>query len=58
VEVAKESGIEFFIDDHYNNFVELNNAGIYTYLFDAPHNHKYEVGTHRIKSLKDIPIIK
>jgi hypothetical protein len=58
VEVAKESGIEFFIDDHYNNFVELNNAGIYTYLFDAPHNHKYEVGAHRIKSLKDIPIIK
>jgi hypothetical protein len=58
VEVAKKSGIEFFVDDHYNNFVELNNAGIYTYLFDAPHNHKYEVGAHRIKSLKDIPIIK
>jgi hypothetical protein len=57
VDVAKESGIDIFVDDSYDNFVQLNNAGIFTYLYDAPHNHKYEVGHHRIKSLSDIPIV-
>lgn len=57
VDVALESGIEVFIDDSYTNFVELNNAGIFTYLYDAPHNQKYEVGHHRIKSLYDLPMV-
>jgi len=54
VEVAKKSGITLFVDDRYSNFVELNNAGICTYLFDAPHNHRYQVGHKRIFSLKDL----
>lgn len=57
VDVALESGIEIFVDDFYDNFVQLNNAGIFTYLYDAPHNHKYEVGHHRIKSLYDLPMV-
>ena len=54
IEVAKKSGIEIFVDDRYENFVELNNAGICTYLFDAPHNRRYDVGYKRIFSLNDI----
>ena len=54
VEVAKESGIDIYVDDRYENFVELTNAGIFTYLFDAPHNRRYDVGFRRIKNLKEI----
>ena len=54
VEVAKKSGIEWFVDDRYENFVELNNAGICTFLFDAPHNQRYQVGYKRIYSLKEL----
>jgi 5'(3')-deoxyribonucleotidase len=54
VEVAKESGIDVFVDDRFRNFVELNNAGICCYLFDALHNQRYDVGHKRIKSLKEL----
>ena len=54
VKVAKESGIDIFVDDRYENFVELNKAGICCYLFDAPHNQRYEVGFKRIKSLREL----
>lgn len=54
VDVAKESGIDIFVDDRFENFVELNNAGICCYLFDAPHNQRYEVGHKRIKSLSEL----
>lgn len=54
VEVAKNAGIDWYVDDRYENFVELNNAGVCTFLFDAPHNHKYNVGYKRIYSLKDL----
>ena len=54
IEVAKKSGITVFVDDRYSNFVELNKAGICTYLFDAPHNKRYDVGFKRIFSLKEL----
>jgi len=54
VEVAKTSGIDIFVDDRYENFVELNNAGICTFLYDAPHNQRYDVGYKRIKTLKEL----
>jgi len=54
VDVAKESGIDIFVDDRFENFVELNNAGICTFLFDAPHNQRYDVGFKRIKTLKEL----
>lgn len=53
IEVAKQAGIEWFIDDSYDNFVELNNAGICTFLWDAAHNRRYDVGYKRIISFKD-----
>lgn len=54
VDVARKSGIEIFVDDRYENFVELNKAGICTFLYDAPHNQRYNVGHKRIKSLKEL----
>jgi len=58
VDVAKEFGIEIFIDDSYDNFVDLNNNGIFTYLFTAPWNMRYDVGHMRLNSLKEIPFLK
>lgn len=54
VEALKEMGVDIFVDDRYDNFVELNNAGICTYLFDACHNQRHNVGYKRIKSLKEL----
>ena len=54
VQAAKDAKVDIFVDDRYENFVELNNAGICCYLFDAPHNQRYNVGYKRIKSLKEL----
>lgn len=54
VEAAKESGIDIYVDDRYENYLELNSIGVTTYLFDAPHNRRYDVGNRRIKNLKEI----
>lgn len=54
LESARKSGIDMFVDDRYENFVELNNNGIMCWLFDAPHNQKYNVGHKRIKSLEEL----
>lgn len=54
VEVLKKHGCSVFVDDGYHNFIELNKSGILCYLYDAPHNKKYDVGHKRIKSLKEL----
>lgn len=54
VDAAKKHNVEVFVDDNYKNFVDLNRAGILCYLFDAPHNQRYDVGFKRIKSLKEM----
>lgn len=54
VDVIKDLDIDIFVDDRFDNFVELNKAGICCYLFDAPHNRRYDVGYKRIKSLKEL----
>jgi hypothetical protein len=58
VEAAKEAGVEVFVDDSYDNFVELNNAGVFTYLYTAPWNTRYDVGHMRLNSLKDMPLVQ
>lgn len=58
VEIAKSSGVEIFIDDSYDNFVDLNNNGIFTYLFTGSWNIKYDVGHMRINSLNELPFFK
>jgi len=57
VQVLKDAGVEIFIDDSYENFVELNKAGIFCYLYTAPWNSKYDVGHMRLNSLKDLPLL-
>jgi hypothetical protein len=58
VETAKSAGIEIFIDDAFENFVELNKGGITTYLYSKPWNLKYDVGHLRLNSLNDLPLLK
>lgn len=54
VEIIKSLNLDIFVDDRFDNFVELNKAGICCYLFDAPHNQRYDVGYKRLKSLKEL----
>lgn len=56
--LAKESGIEIFIDDSYDNFLDLNNNSIFTYLFSASWNKRHDVGHMRLNSLHDLPLLK
>lgn len=35
-------------------YYDKNKAGICTYLYDRPHNHRYDVGHKRIYSLKEL----
>ncbi len=53
VDVLKEAGIDMFIDDRYENFVELNKNGICCFLMDMPHNRRYDVGYKRIYGFDD-----
>lgn len=57
-DIANKLGLDIFIDDNYDNFVDLNNNGILCYLMDTEHNRKYNVGYKRIKTLYDIPFDK
>jgi len=54
VEIIKSTGIDIFVDDRFDNFVELNKAGICTFLFDTKANRRYNVGYKRIKDLKEL----
>jgi hypothetical protein len=54
VQACKDAKVDIFVDDSYSNFVELNKAGICTFLMDATHNRRYNVGYKRIKSLKEL----
>lgn len=58
VQAAKDAGVEIFVDDSYDNFVELNKNGVFTYLYTAPWNTRYDVGHMRLNSLKDIPLVQ
>lgn len=54
VDIALREKIDIFVDDSFDNFKSLNNAGVCCFLFDAPHNRRYNVGFKRIKNLKEI----
>lgn len=58
VDVAKEAGVEIFVDDSWDNFVDFNNNGITCYLYDTPHNRVADVGHLRINSFSDLPLYK
>lgn len=52
--VIKEANIDIFVDDCHLNYFKLNAAGINCYLWDAPHNQRFNVGYKRIKNLKEL----
>jgi len=54
IDAIKKAGVEVFVDDRYDNYEELNRNGVCCFLFDAPHNSRYDVGFKRIKSLKEL----
>ena len=54
IEVLKNLNIDIFVDDKYDNFKELNDNGIFTYLFTQDWNKRYDVGHKRIDSLDEI----
>jgi hypothetical protein len=58
VDLAKEAGVEIFIDDSFDNFVDLNNHGVFTYLLTTPWNIRHDVGHMRINSINDIPWLR
>jgi len=58
IDAAKEYKIDIFIDDHYENFSNLNENGVLTYLFTAPWNIQYDVGDMRLNSLKDLSLFQ
>lgn len=58
VAIAKEAGVEMFVDDSFDNFRDFNKNGITCYLMDMPHNRRHDVGHLRIASLHDMPILR
>lgn len=52
---AEKSGLDWFVDDNFDTFVEFNKAGIPCFLFDRTHNQRYDVGAKRIKHLRELP---
>ena len=51
VVACKQYRVELFVDDHYNNFCKLNQAGIKCLLMDRSYNRKYDVGYLRTNTL-------
>lgn len=54
LEVIKNAGVDIFVDDRFDTFRELNSNGVCCYLFDTPHNRRYNVGAKRLHSLKEL----
>lgn len=71
VQAARDLGIDVFVDDKYDNFVELNDAGILCLLYDRPHNrredaaryvydeqgHVVDIFEGRARSMVDAPVV-
>lgn len=58
VDLARKHQLDYFVDDSYSNFSELNNAGITCYLMSASHNLKNDVGHLRVDCLQDLCNVK
>lgn len=52
VQAAKDMELDIFVDDKYENFRELTDNGIFCYLYDRPHNRRYNIGHKRIYNLQ------
>lgn len=62
VETCMKSGINWFIDDRFENFIDITNKTaelgnpVCCFLLDSPHNRRYDVGFKRIKTFQDLPL--
>lgn len=54
IEAMEKLKIDIFVDDHYKNFIELNQAGIKCFLQDSYHNRRWKVGGLRIKHPNEV----
>lgn len=54
LDVLREHNVDVFVEDKYETFVALNNAGILCFLRDRAVNRKYDVGSYRITNLNQI----
>lgn len=54
VHVAKEQRLDVFVDDKFETFREMNNNGIFCWLFDTVQNRKHNVGFRRIYNLENV----
>lgn len=54
LQVAKDYNLDIFVDDKFETFVDFNKNGILCYLFNTPHNQRYNVGHKRLYSLKEL----
>lgn len=54
LEKCKELQLDYFVDDCYNNFCDLQNNGIKCFLYSRSHNIRYDVGQWRIDNLSDM----
>lgn len=53
-EAIRSLKADVFVDDNWDNFIDLNNKKILTYLLDKPYNRHYDIGHKRINSLGDL----
>jgi len=51
---CKKMHLDAFVDDNFYNYQNISKSGTLCYLYDQPHNRKFEVGYKRIKSLNEI----
>lgn len=52
VSIAKELSLDVFVDDKYQTYLEMNNNGVFCWLFDSPQNKKHDVGFRRLFDLE------
>lgn len=53
VQAAKDMNLDWFFDDSYKQYIDLNKNGICCFLITAEHNKRYNVGFKRVDSLKE-----
>lgn len=55
VSALQEIEADVFVEDKFETFAAVQNAGIACYLIDRPYNTKHRVGDYRITTVNDVP---
>lgn len=53
-DAVRDSGATHFVEDHYDTFLSLHEAGIHCFLMDAPYNRDQEDFGRRIRTIDEI----